>query len=62
MHRDFGAAGTYPAFLADGNGGQNIFVVPAVDLVVVFTGSNYNSSLSGQPLEIMEQYIIPALQ
>jgi CubicO group peptidase (beta-lactamase class C family) len=60
--RDFGAAGAYPAFLADGNGGQNIFVVPAADLVVVFTGSNYNSSLSAQPLEIMEQYIIPALE
>ena len=59
--RNFGPAGEYPTYYADGNGGQYIFVVPSADLVVVFTGSNYNSALSNQPFEILDRYVIPAL-
>jgi len=59
--RSFGSAGQYSAYFASGNGGQYIFVVPSADLVVVFTGGNYNSALSGQPYEIMNRYVIPAL-
>src|SRR6266404_4056981 len=29
--------------LATGNGGQKIFIIPSLELVAVFTGSNYNS-------------------
>jgi CubicO group peptidase (beta-lactamase class C family) len=60
--RNIGPAGDYPAYYADGNGGQYIFVVPGADLVVVFTGSNYNSALSNQPFEILDRYVIPALR
>jgi CubicO group peptidase (beta-lactamase class C family) len=42
---------------AQGNGGNFIFVLPTERLVVVFTGSNYNSPLFGQPLEIMQQVL-----
>ena len=35
---------------ADGNGGQYIFVAPALDLVVVFTGHSYNSRAAARPL------------
>ncbi len=45
---------------AEGNGGQYIFIAPALDLVVVFTGSNYDSPKAGRPLEILGAYILPA--
>ena len=45
---------------ADGNGGQYIFIAPALDLVVVFTGSNYNSPKAGRAFAILGEYILPA--
>lgn len=45
---------------ASGNGGQYIFIVPALDLVVVFTGRNYNSPAAGRPWAILGESIIPA--
>jgi CubicO group peptidase (beta-lactamase class C family) len=45
---------------ADGNGGQYIFVVPALDLVVVFTGHSYNDPAAARPFAILGQYILPA--
>lgn len=36
-----------------GNGGNFIFTIPSHDLVVVFTGSNYNTHRSDTPQEIM---------
>lgn len=46
---------------ASGNGGQYIFILPELDLVVVFTGENYNSGKADRPFEILEQYIIPSI-
>ena len=53
-----------PSCHASGNGGQKIFVFPSADLVVVFTGSNYNVARLGhrQPVIILNQYILPALR
>lgn len=45
---------------ADGNGGQYIFIAPALDLVVVFTGSNYNDPAAARPFAILGEYILPA--
>jgi CubicO group peptidase (beta-lactamase class C family) len=50
----------YEMYYADGNGGQYIFVVPAFDLVAVFTGSNYNSDNANRPFSIMDNYILAA--
>jgi CubicO group peptidase (beta-lactamase class C family) len=46
---------------ANGNGGQNIFVIPELELVVVFTGENYNSPMAAQGLQLLEKAILPAI-
>lgn len=50
----------YPCYFAQGNGGQFIFVFETLDLVVVTTGGNHNSSLTHQPKIMLEEYILPA--
>jgi CubicO group peptidase (beta-lactamase class C family) len=47
-------------FAAHGRGGQYIFVMPDLDLVVVFTGGNDNS-LAGLPFEMLQAYILPSV-
>ncbi|QDG75605.1 serine hydrolase [Labrenzia sp. PHM005] len=45
-------------FFASGNGGQEIFVFPKLDMVVVFTGSNYDSPIAHrQPIQILNRSI-----
>lgn len=44
-------------YYASGNGGQYICIVPSLDIVVVSTGSNYNSSLSRQFFTILKNYV-----
>ncbi|MEM1095664.1 MAG: serine hydrolase [Bacteroidota bacterium] len=46
---------------ATGNGGQNIFIVPAYDLVVVTTAGYYNSDKAGIPHELMFRGILLAI-
>ena len=53
---------THSAFYAGGNGGQYIIVVPELNLIAVFTGSNYNNlDKMRQPFEIMENCILPGI-
>jgi len=47
-------------YWASGNGGQYIVVLPDNQMVVVFTGGNYNSELANQPFEMLTHYILPA--
>jgi CubicO group peptidase (beta-lactamase class C family) len=49
------------SFFTSGNGGNFIFVFPDLDLVAVFTGSNYNSSLGNQPFDIVANSVLPAV-
>jgi len=49
-------------FFAWGNGGNFIFVVPAHQLLVVFTGSNYNSDAGDKPFEILDRRILAAIR
>ena len=51
-------------FSAEGNGGQFIFVIPELDMVVVLTGNNYTweeDSVYGQAFTMMHDYILPAI-
>jgi CubicO group peptidase (beta-lactamase class C family) len=45
-----------------GNGGQYIFTIPELELVVVFTGENYDSDKADLPFDILKQSILPAIQ
>lgn len=54
--------GTVDSFFTSGNGGNFIFVLPALDMVAVFTGSNYNSPLGDQPFQILGDYVLPAVR
>lgn len=44
---------------ASGNGGQYIFILKDLDLVVVFTQGNYYSYKAKQAFELLAKYIIP---
>ena len=51
--------GGVPFIAAEGNGGQYIFIVPSYDLVVVFTGRNYDRDQS-VPFRVLDSVILPA--
>ena len=51
----------YLIYSADGNGGNRIFVVPEYDLVVVISGSNYNSEYGQASEYILHSFILPQL-
>jgi CubicO group peptidase (beta-lactamase class C family) len=54
--------GAHDSFFTSGNGGNYVFVLPGLDMVVVFTGSNYNSALGDQPFAILSQRLFPAIR
>lgn len=52
---------TVDVIRADGNGGQYIFVIPALDMVAVFTGENYDSDKANLPFSLLTTYLLPAV-
>ena len=50
---------TVESYSARGQGGQFVIVFPALQMVAVFTGWNDNELL-GQPLDMIQKYILPA--
>jgi CubicO group peptidase (beta-lactamase class C family) len=54
--------GNTQVYLRTGWGGQAIIVFPEFDMVVVFTGGNYEGSYMPQIQEIVTQFILPALK
>lgn len=54
---------SYPGYFAWGNGGQFIIVIPELDLVTVFTGSNYNNiEKMLEVFEILEGYVLASIK
>jgi CubicO group peptidase (beta-lactamase class C family) len=53
---------TVRAFLALGNGGNNIVGIPELDLVVALYGANYGSRTTGKIREIVPRSILPAVR
>jgi CubicO group peptidase (beta-lactamase class C family) len=47
------------SYFTSGNGGNFVFVFPSLDLVVAFTGSNYDSRAMDQPFQILTERLLP---
>jgi CubicO group peptidase (beta-lactamase class C family) len=50
------------AYFASGNGGQEIFIIPSEQMVIVFTQGNQDTSIGIQDIDMIKDYILPALQ
>ena len=52
-----------PAYYASGNGGQLLFVIPQLDLVVLFHGGNYGNFGTWRSFrdDFLPNYILPAV-
>src|SRR4029453_7019307 len=62
MGRTFSDGKDIPWIAAQGWGGQRVFIVPDLDIVVVTTGAMYASPRQGNPgLEILYSFVIPAI-
>jgi CubicO group peptidase (beta-lactamase class C family) len=53
---------TVESYFTSGNGGNFVFVFPSLDLVVAFTGSNYNSREMDQPFQILAIRLLPIVR
>jgi CubicO group peptidase (beta-lactamase class C family) len=61
--RDFNWKGTIVrSFFAWGYGGQYIFVIPDLQLVVTLTGSHWTTDPKNHVMEMMENYIVPSCE
>ncbi|PHI21811.1 hypothetical protein CEQ90_00560 [Lewinellaceae bacterium SD302] len=53
---------TYQSYEARGAGGQYIFVIPELSVVVAITSGNFRNGNTRQPEGILEQYVLPSLE
>lgn len=62
--REYPYAGrTVQAFYASGNGGQQVMVIPELDLVIAVYGGNYNERAGGLMVgDFIPRYILPAVR
>ena len=62
--KTFKSAGKgYPAYFMSGNGGNKVAVIPALDMAVVITSTNYNTrGMHEQTEKLLTDYILAAVQ
>jgi len=54
---------SYPAFFMSGNGGNKVVVIPALDIAVVITSTNYNThGMHEQTEKILTDYVLAAVE
>jgi CubicO group peptidase (beta-lactamase class C family) len=54
---------SYPAFFMSGNGGNKVVVIPALDMAVVITSTNYNAhGMHEQTEKILTDYVLAAVE
>jgi hypothetical protein len=53
---------SYPAFFMSGNGGNKVVAIPALDIAVVITSTNYNThGMHEQTERILTDYVLAAV-
>ena len=53
---------SYPAFFMSGNGGNKVVAIPALDMAVVITSTNYNThGMHEQTQKILTDYVLAAV-
>ena len=54
---------TVPAYFASGNGGNEVVVIPALDMVIAVYGGNYNEAAGwSMVLKLIPQRVLPAIE
>jgi CubicO group peptidase (beta-lactamase class C family) len=54
---------TLQAYFASGNGGNEVMVIPGLDLVIAVYGGNYNEAAGWEMvLRLIPQYVLPAVE
>ncbi len=54
---------TYPAFFVTGNGGNKVVAIPALDMTVVITSTNYNThGMHEQTDKILTDYVLASVE
>jgi CubicO group peptidase (beta-lactamase class C family) len=54
---------SYPAFFMSGNGGNKVVAIPALDMAVVITSTNYNThGMHEQTERILTDYVLAAVE
>jgi CubicO group peptidase (beta-lactamase class C family) len=54
---------SYPAFYMSGNGGNKVIAIPALDMAVVITSTNYNTQgMHQQTDKILTDYVLAAVE
>ena len=55
---------TVQAYFASGNGGNEVMVIPALDMVIAMYGGNYNDWIAGWAMvkDLIPKYVLPAVE